>query len=108
MPHLPIACSLSATELPMRLEEIADLGRTALLDVRDDGRRVRLRFATGPGVHERVDAIVAAEAECCAFLTIDVAEEPDAIVVTIDAPAGGELVLAELVEAFRGRPGAVR
>ncbi len=32
--QLPIVCSLTATELPVRLAEIADLGRTALLSGR--------------------------------------------------------------------------
>lgn len=102
--ELPIVCSLSATELPKRLAEMADLGRAALLDVRADGRCAQLRFAAGPGCRERVDAIVAAESECCAFLTMRVTDEPDAIVVTIDAPEGAELVIQELVESFRGRP----
>jgi hypothetical protein len=37
--ELPIACSLSATELPQRLKEMADLGRAALVDVHECGGR---------------------------------------------------------------------
>lgn len=104
--ELPIACSLSATELPKRLQEMGALGRDALLDTRADGTRAQLRFAAGAGVRERVDAIVAAESQCCAFLEMQVADEPDTVVLTIEAPEGAEVVLAELVDAFAAEPPA--
>jgi hypothetical protein len=56
--------------------------------------------AAGAGIRERVDAIVAAESHCCAFLTMQVSAESDTVVLSIEAPEGGELVLAELVDAF--------
>ncbi|HEX7298890.1 MAG TPA: hypothetical protein VF257_07765 [Solirubrobacteraceae bacterium] len=100
--ELPIACSLSASELPARLAEMADLGRNALIDARTEPTRAQLRFAAGAGVRARVEAIVAAESQCCAFLIMRVGDEPDTVVLTIDAPEDAELVLAELVDAFRG------
>jgi|SRR5215211_3810353 len=107
MPNtLPIACSLSADELPRRLAEMAQLGREALIGVHAEPARVQLRFAAGAGVRERVQAIAAAEGECCAFLTLRVSDEANAVVLTIEAPEGAEPVLAELVEAFRGLPTA--
>jgi hypothetical protein len=104
--ELPIACSLSATELPARLAEMAALGDAALVDERQDATHAELRFAGGAGVRERVEAIVDAESRCCAFLTMRVTGEPDAVVLTIDAPEGAELVLQELLDAFRGQPQA--
>jgi hypothetical protein len=103
--ELPIACSLSAAELPERLAAIADLGRAALLAARIDPTSAELRFAAGSGVRRRVEAIVAAESQCCAFLAMRVEDEPDAVLLTITAPVGAELVLADLVDAF-GRPPA--
>jgi hypothetical protein len=105
--ELPIACSLSATELPKRLQQMAELGRDALLAVCNDGPRAQLRFAAGSSVRARVDAIVAAESHCCAFLTMQVTDESDTVVLTIDAQEGAELVLAELVDAFAADPAAV-
>jgi hypothetical protein len=99
---LPIACSLTAAELPGRLAAMAAVGSGALTDVEVHALSARLRFAAGPGVRERLEEIVAAESECCAFLTLALADEPDANVLTIEAPADAELVLAELVDAFRG------
>lgn len=97
---LPIACSLTATELPARLETLAALGRDALLDHRLEGSRAELRFAAHDGVRDRVDAAVDAESRCCAFLDMRVTEAPGAVLLTITAPAGAEPVLAELVGAF--------
>jgi hypothetical protein len=99
--ELPIACSLTAAELPKRLTEIAALGREALVDVRNESTRAELRFADRAGVHQRVDAIVAAESECCAFLTMRVSNPPGLVVLNIEAPEDAELVLQELVATFR-------
>src|ERR671920_516254 len=59
--ELPIACSLSATELPVRQAQMAELGRDALLVATVDGCRAELRFARRPGVRERVERFVAGE-----------------------------------------------
>jgi hypothetical protein len=80
---------------------MAELGRTALIDARQDSARAELRFAAGDGIRERVEAFAAAEAECCPFLTMRIAEEPDAIVLAVEAPEDADGLLAELVGAFR-------
>jgi hypothetical protein len=104
--ELPIACSLSAADLPGRLAEMAALGDAALVDAQQDATHAELRFAVAAGVRERLEAIVAAESQCCAFLTMRVTGEPDTVVLTIDAPEAAELVVRELLDAFRGRPQA--
>src|SRR3954449_1167600 len=96
---LPIACSLSASELPRRLAEMAALGRAALVAVERTGTRARLRFRADTEIRERVAAVVAAEAECCVFLDMTLRDENDAVVLTIGAPADARLVLDELVSA---------
>ena len=101
-PELPIACSLSAGDLNDRLAEIADLGRDALLDAELAGTHATLRFAAAPGIRQRLTRIVAAESECCAFLTMTVRDEGGAVVLAIAAPEGAEIVLEELVGGFRG------
>ena len=103
-PDTPLACSLTAAELPQRLRQMAALGHDALLDHHTDGTHATLRFAASAGIRERVEAIAAAESRCCAFLTLRVADEPGAVVLTIDAPEGAEPVLSELVEAVAADP----
>jgi hypothetical protein len=102
--ELPIACSLTTTELPARLAEMAALGRDALVEARRERAHAELRFTAGAGVRERVKAIVQEETQCCAFLTMDVRDEPDLVVLDISAPAEADLILDELVDAFRGQP----
>lgn len=104
--ELPIACSLGADDLPARLRTIAVLGRDALIDARTHGPSARLRFAAVPGIRERLDAVVAAESHCCAFLTMAVTQAEGEIELRIDAPEDAELVLAELVESFSAEPAA--
>jgi hypothetical protein len=100
--ELPIACTLSATELPARLALIAEVGRDAA-GIELSGTRATLRFAPGPTVRERVERFVVAESACCAFLAMQVRDEPGAVVLDISAPDDAELVLKELVDAFRVR-----
>jgi hypothetical protein len=99
---LPIACSLSASEMPRRLTEIAALGRQSLLGSETTERSALLRFRADPDTRDRLAAIVAAESECCAFLTMRLRDTPDAVVLAIEAPAGAEPVLGDLVSAFAG------
>jgi hypothetical protein len=101
--ELPIACSLSATEFPARLAEIEALGRDALLTARIDGAHAELRFTAAAGVRERVERFAGAERRCCAFLTFDIAQVPDAVVLTVDGPPGAAGVVGELAAALGER-----
>ena len=83
-----------------RLGQMAAVGEAGLLAVDADSASATLRFR--PEVRGRLAAIVAAEAECCPFLSLDLADEPGAVRLTISAPAGAAPVLQELVAAFRG------
>jgi hypothetical protein len=98
--ELPIACALSGPDLAARGAEIRAVGQDSLLDAEAQDARAVLRFR--PDSRERVAAIVAKEAECCAFLTMRLDDEPEALRLTIEAPPGGEPVMHELVAAFRG------
>jgi hypothetical protein len=106
--ELPIACSLSAAEMPARLAEMAAIGRTSLLDTETSGRSARLRFRDELGARERLAALVAAESECCAFLTMRLVDASEAITLTIEGPGGAERVIDELVRAFENGTAAAR
>jgi hypothetical protein len=99
---LPIACTLSAADLEVRLAELRALGSDALRDVSEQAGRAVLRFRSGPDVARRVDAAVAAESECCAFLDFHVEHGAEATVLTVEAPDGAAEIVHELAEAFAG------
>jgi hypothetical protein len=100
---LPIACTLTATDLRARGEELRALGGDGLVDASEEEGRAVLRFRPDPSVRARVDAVVAAESECCAFLDFEVEHGDDATVLTISAPNGGAEMVHELAAALAGR-----
>jgi hypothetical protein len=97
----PIACTLNAAALRERLAEIGTLGRDALngVETPDPGHAV-LRFSADPLTREHLEALVAAEAQCCAFMTFDLRVPDGELVLELAAPAGAEPVLDDLVAAF--------
>jgi hypothetical protein len=97
---LPIACTLDFAEMPGRGAEIRALGRDGLQAVERNERSVTLRFRPGASIRERVEAIVAAESSCCAFLDFKIARAEDATAVTIVAPEGGEAAMHQLADLF--------
>ena len=60
-----------------------------------------LRFRADGDTRARLEAIVAAEAECCPFLDMELCEEADELLLTIVAPEGAEPIAADLIETFR-------
>ena len=96
---LPIACSLGAADLAVRRSEIGALGRDGLLRAAIDGPRAVLVFRVE--VRGRVEAVAAAEAECCAFLAMSVHEAgAGEIELRIEGPPDAEPVVRELAAAF--------
>jgi hypothetical protein len=96
----PVACSLEARDLRQRLADIAALGNEGLVGREVAGGTHLLRFRGDPEIRSRLAAIVAAEAECCSFLQLDLEEEGGELVLTIAAPGDGQAVAAELAAAF--------
>jgi hypothetical protein len=96
----PIACTLDASDRPQRDRDIRGLGRDALLSLDRGAQTAILRFRPEPGVRRRVEAIAAAEGDCCAFFDFDLAETSEAITLTIAAPDGGEPIMNELASMF--------
>ena len=92
-----IACALSAEELSARLAEIRALGAEALLGVDGPGA---LRFRNDEATRRRLEAIVAAESECCSFLAFDLKSRDDELELRVTAPDGAEALADDLVQAF--------
>lgn len=96
-PDTPIACSLSADELPQRLAEMSAIGKDALMSVSPGGT---LRFRADATTRDRLEAIVAAESQCCPFLSLELSEDAGEIALTIVAPEGAEPIAADLAHSF--------
>jgi hypothetical protein len=90
-----IACSLSSGEAKDRAQEWATLlerGGAELTPV-TDGLRIALRHDT---VGAELDRLVAAECECCPFMSMQVERGDDVLTLTVTAPAEAQPLLAEL------------
>jgi hypothetical protein len=97
---LPIACTLSARDLASRVAELRALGGDGLVSVTESAGRAELHFRAGEHIRRRVEAVAAAEAECCAFLDFRVDGLAGGTVLTITAPNGGGEGIPQLVAAF--------
>jgi len=93
-------CSLDPDRLERRLAEIAAIGADALISRgSEDGRHV-LRFRTSEKTRRRLEAIVAAEAECCSILDLTLGESGGALTLSIAAPGNAAPLAAGLAAAF--------
>ena len=96
MTEPPIACTLSATELPARLADLHALAAEALLAREDVPGGQTLTFAAGEGAEARLRELVAAESRCCAFLEFGLAAGPAALRLTITGPEAARPVIEAL------------
>jgi hypothetical protein len=99
--ELPIVCSLDAARLQAREAELEILGRSLISVSGQERTPVTLRFTADRETRERLDRIVAAEAECCPFLDLTVSEG-ETLELTIDGPEDAAPVITGLVEAIGG------
>jgi hypothetical protein len=98
--ELPIVCSLEVGPLEQRLAEIAEIGAEGLIDRRVERDRHLLRFRSDPEIRRRLEKVIAAEAECCAFLDLSLREEGEELVLSIAAPEAGQSTADALAGAF--------
>jgi ribosomal protein S18 acetylase RimI-like enzyme len=104
---LPVVCSLGAGDLEQRLATIAEIGRRSLLDREVEAGRHLLRFRSDPQTRLQLEGVVAAEAECCAFLALSLKEDGEDLVLSIAAPEAGQATADGFAMAFEaGRPPA--
>lgn len=99
---VPIACTLSSAGMSERLTEMKLIGQSALISAGQDGAVASLRFRAEPGLSERLKTVVAAEAECCAFLELDLTERDGALELSIHGPPEASEIVGDMVGAFSG------
>jgi hypothetical protein len=98
--ELPVVCSLGAGDLEQRLAAIAELGAESLIDRRRDDGRHLLRFRSDTRTRQRLEDIIRAEAECCAFLDFELTEGCCDLTLRIAAPEAGQATADGFAAAF--------
>ena len=96
----PIACSLGAGDLKQRLAAIVEIGMDSLISREADDTRHLLRFRADATTRRWLEGIVAAEAECCAFLDLSLSERDGELTLSIAAPNDAQAVADGLAAAF--------
>jgi hypothetical protein len=92
----PIACTLSAGEYRGRTEELAALAARALRSRERTADGERLTFADSSETEAGLRAAIAAEADCCAFLRMELRRSDEGLVLDIAGPQDARPVIAEL------------
>ena len=101
----PIACTLGNDALRDRRRWIAELTRDALCGHRRDDLVLHLHYRSEAA--DRVREMVRLERACCAFLTFEVGERPDYVLLTITAPETAREVAGAMFDQFTGPAGAL-
>jgi hypothetical protein len=94
----PISCTLTGGDFRDRLAWIAELTRDALRGHDRDELVLNLHYA--PEAVTRVREMIRQEQACCVFLTFEMHEHPDEVVLTIRAPEDARAAADALFEQF--------
>ena len=86
MTDMPIACTLSPDRLPERLAFIEALAADGLLERTPTPGGVRIHLRDAPDIERRARELIAAEADCCAFLTFTLRRDQGALVLDVAGP----------------------
>jgi hypothetical protein len=92
----PVACTLTPAQYRIRTADLAALAQRALRSREQTQRGERLTFDAGDDVRRDLETAVAAEASCCSFLSMDLREDGDRLVLDISGPQDARPIIAEL------------
>jgi len=96
----PVACSLDAGQLQERIAAINEVGARSLTSHTVEGNRHSLRFQKNRKTRRQLEAIVAAEADCCSFLDLSLRDEGEDLVLSIAAPDHAKEIAEQLAQSF--------
>jgi hypothetical protein len=94
---VPIACSLATSAAQDREGEWRALLSRSLFKRAHTPGRVRMELREFPGARAELERLIAAERECCPFMTMSVeATDETILVLTVTTSALGAPILAQL------------
>jgi MerR family copper efflux transcriptional regulator len=82
---LPLACTLGPNDGATRMRRWQDLSAQGRPTTRRSGHLLEVRYHAGRGIREELEALAAAERECCAFVTWTVGQEEGHVVLRVEA-----------------------
>jgi hypothetical protein len=100
IPELPVACTLDSDDGAARMLRWQALARKGRPSTRRSGHRLEVRYLPGPGVREQLEALAAAERQCCAFVAWEVSQEGDHPVLHVTADPSSPDDVAPIAALF--------
>lgn len=97
---LPLACTLSPDDGSARMRRWQQLTATAGATARRAGHRLEVSYRAGPGVRPELEALAAAEAQCCSFVTWAVRAQRDRVFLQVTAAPGSPDDLTPIAVLF--------
>jgi hypothetical protein len=80
-----VICTLGPDDGLARMRRWQALAEKGRPNAQRDGHRLEVHYQPEPGVREELEALAAAERQCCAFVAWDVREERHHIVLHVTA-----------------------
>lgn len=94
------ACTLGQEDRSARVRQWKRLAGTARPSARHSGRFLEISYQSGSGVFDELEALVASERQCCAFVDWDVVQEVDGNIMRITAKPESPDDIASLAALF--------
>lgn len=98
-----VTCELSPAALQERKKMIGGLLERGLEHVEPVPGGIRARFAAVAGIEPGLRALIALEAECCAFLTMTLSAQDGPVMLEVTGPPEAQSLIAELFTVPRAR-----
>ncbi|HEY7622628.1 MAG TPA: hypothetical protein VH834_22845 [Solirubrobacteraceae bacterium] len=95
---VPVVCSLTAAAAADRAARWRSLLDDSLVDAGPIAGGRRLAFRSAPRLAAELDELVAAERDCCPFLTLTVARDGGRVILDVVAPPEAAAIVETMFE----------
>jgi len=97
---LPVACTLGANDGAQRMQRWEALSVKGRPSARRSGHQLVVAYRPEPGVRKELEALAVAERQCCSFVSWDVTQEADEVVLRVAADPGSPDDVAAIAALF--------
>jgi hypothetical protein len=99
--HLAVACKLGPEDDAVRMQRWEALSAKGRVSARRRRHLLEVRYQAEPGLREELQALAAAERQCCSFADWKVTQEKDHVVLQVRADPGRPDDIAVFAALFR-------
>ena len=97
---MPVACTLSPHDGAARMRRWEALSETGRPSARRRGHLLEVRYQPKLGLRQELEALAAAEQQCCSFVAWNVSQDRDHVVLQVAADPGAPDDVAPIASLF--------